>query len=214
MSEGTTNPKDRSTSSNGSTALEPARCGAKKRDGEACRRFPLRGTNRCRLHGGASPQAQAKARERILGAADLAAQRLIEFMNDKRVPWPVRLSAARDLLDRAGLGARNELTVELPQWQAVIDKIIVDVPDDLPALPSGPDVIGADELEMFDQWDRPGPRPGDDDEDDEEEPSETTAVQLPPKVEYVDPASFSDRPPRRLDPDGLTRRPAPRRRDA
>jgi hypothetical protein len=214
MSEGTTNPKDRTTSSNGSTALEPARCGAKKRDGEACRRFPLRGTNRCRLHGGASPQAQAKARERILGAADLAAQRLIEFMNDKRVPWPVRLSAARDLLDRAGLGAKNELTVELPQWQAVIDRIVVDAPNDLPALPSGPDVIDADELDMFEAWERP-PRPDDDDEDEPyDEPTETTAVQLAPKVEYVDPATFSEKPPARLDPDGLTRRPAPRRRDA
>jgi hypothetical protein len=208
-------PKDRSTSSNGSTALEPARCGAKKRDGEPCRRFPLRGTNRCRLHGGASPQAQAKARERILGAADLAAQRLIEFMNDKRVPWPVRLSAARDLLDRAGLGAKNELTVELPQWQAVIDRIVVDVdPDHLPALPSGPDVIPADELEMFDAWERPAPRPGEDEDDPDEEPTETTAVQLAPKVEHVDPATFDSRPPARFDPDGLARGPARRRREA
>jgi hypothetical protein len=211
-----TDPKDRSTSSKGSTALEPARCGAKKRDGEPCRRFPLKGTNRCRLHGGASPQAQARARERILGAADLAAQRLIEFMNDKRVPWPVRLSAARDLLDRAGLGARNELTVEVKPWEDAISRIIVDVPDDLPALPSGPDVISADELEMFDEWERPAPRPGNDDDadDPDDEPTETTAVQLAPTVQHVDPAEFSSKPPARHDPNGLARHTARRRRDA
>jgi hypothetical protein len=202
-------PKNRSTSSNG-LEVEPARCGAKKRDGEPCRRFPLKGTNRCRLHGGASPQAQAKARERILGAADLAAQRLIEFMNDKRVPWPVRLSAARDLLDRAGLGARNELTVEVKPWEDAISRIIVDAPDDLPPLPSGPDVIDADELAMYQDWERPAPRPGD---HEDEEPNVTTAVQLAPKVEHVDPAEFSSKPPARHDPDGLTRRTARRRRD-
>jgi hypothetical protein len=214
MSDEMTDPKDRSTSSNG-LEVEPARCGAKKRDGKPCRRFPLKGTNRCRLHGGASPQAQAKARERILGAADIAAQRLIEFMNDKRVPWPVRLSAARDLLDRAGLSAKNELTVEVPQWQALIDKIVVDVPDDLPALPSGPDVIAADELAMYEDWDRPAPRPGDHEEPDpDDEPTQTAAVQLAPTVQHVDPAEFSSKPPAHHDPNGLARHTARRRRDA
>lgn len=110
--------------------VEPARCGAKKRDGSPCRKFPMLGQRRCRLHGGGSPQSQAKARERILGAADLAAQRLIEFMNDKRVPWPVRLTAARDLLDRAGLAHRPgiDITVE-PRWQEIISDITFDVPD-------------------------------------------------------------------------------------
>jgi hypothetical protein len=97
-------PKNDATAS----AVQPDRCGAKKRNGEPCRRWPLKGTNRCRLHGGASPQAQKRARERIIGAADLAAARLIEFMNDKRVPYSVRLAATRDLLDRGiGTAAQN-----------------------------------------------------------------------------------------------------------
>jgi len=112
------------------SATQPARCGAKKRDGSPCRKWPLAGSRRCRLHGSASPASQAKARERILGAADLAAQRLIEFMNDKRVPWSVRLTAARDLLDRGGLAHRPgiDITVE-PPWQALIEEIVMDVPD-------------------------------------------------------------------------------------
>ena len=43
----------------------PMYCGAKTRNGGTCRNTPLPGTNRCRMHGGASPQAQAKAQERI-----------------------------------------------------------------------------------------------------------------------------------------------------
>lgn len=41
-------------------------CGAKKRDGEPCGAYPLKGATRCRRHGGGSPQAQAKAQERII----------------------------------------------------------------------------------------------------------------------------------------------------
>ena len=52
-------------------------CGAKTRNGGTCRNAPLPGTNRCRMHGGASPQAQAKARERLAVAkAELEVARL------------------------------------------------------------------------------------------------------------------------------------------
>ena len=54
------------------------RCGAKKKDGTPCQKWPMLGTNRCRLHGGASPQAQEKAAERIALARDLALETLIE----------------------------------------------------------------------------------------------------------------------------------------
>lgn len=44
-----------------------SKCGAdlgKKRPGEKCGRFPLKNQKRCKLHGGASPQAKRKAAER------------------------------------------------------------------------------------------------------------------------------------------------------
>lgn len=214
----TDNPSNASTSSNGSGELEPARCGAKKRDGTPCRKFPMLGGRRCRLHGGASPQAVAKARERILGAADLAAQRLIEFMNDKRVPWPVRLSAARDLLDRAGLHAKTGIELEIiPPWQEAISRIVVDDPraPELPAGPSDQEAWDATEAEQDAAWDRacspqrstpvvyqPASRPADHHEADQH------AAQ-----QRVEPASFDSKPPARLDPDGLARRTAPRRRN-
>lgn len=45
-----------------------AACGAKKRDGEACRARPIKGGTRCVRHGGAAPQVQAKAAERVIEA--------------------------------------------------------------------------------------------------------------------------------------------------
>lgn len=43
-------------------------CGAKTRGGGTCKRSPVAGTTRCRIHGGSSPQALAKAQERITDA--------------------------------------------------------------------------------------------------------------------------------------------------
>lgn len=103
--------------------LQPGRCGARKRDGNPCRIRPMRGTNRCRLHGGASPQAQRKARERIRDAADHAAAALIGFMNNAEVPWPTRLAAARDLLDRADVTGRTIVELEVKPWQVLLQGI-------------------------------------------------------------------------------------------
>ena len=44
-------------------------CGAKKRDGQPCGASPARGHIRCRRHGGATPQAKAKAKARVVEAA-------------------------------------------------------------------------------------------------------------------------------------------------
>lgn len=119
-------PKEDPTPRNG----EPERCGAKRRNGEPCRKWPLAGTNRCRLHGGASPQAQRLARERIIGAADLAAKRLMEFMNDKRVPWSVRLAATRDLLDRANVTGDQVLKVEAThKWDDTFEDGVIVITD-------------------------------------------------------------------------------------
>lgn len=44
----------------------PATCGAKKKNGELCKAPPPKGATRCVRHGGSSPQAKAKARERVI----------------------------------------------------------------------------------------------------------------------------------------------------
>jgi|GEM_PF-1694086 len=51
----------------GADAREPhaPTCGALTRDGDPCRNPPMSGSTRCRMHGGASPQARRKAALRI-----------------------------------------------------------------------------------------------------------------------------------------------------
>lgn len=45
--------------------MERSLCGAKGRSGQPCRKPPLLGGVRCRLHGGASPQALRRAEETL-----------------------------------------------------------------------------------------------------------------------------------------------------
>lgn len=44
------------------------RCGARCRDGSSCTSSPMKGSERCRMHGGASPQARAAAGRRLAAA--------------------------------------------------------------------------------------------------------------------------------------------------
>jgi hypothetical protein len=106
------------------------RCIATRSNGEPCRAWPVRGTSVCKWHGGSAPQVKRKAQERLEFAADKAAQKLIEFMNSSKVPYPVRLQACRDLLDRAGLKAGTELTIQLRKFEQDIEGLFVDVVSD------------------------------------------------------------------------------------
>ncbi len=45
------------------------RCGARCRNGADCTQFAMHGTNRCKMHGGASPQAHRAAAWRLAEAA-------------------------------------------------------------------------------------------------------------------------------------------------
>lgn len=49
------------------------RCNARTRSGGNCRRWPLAGGTRCKLHGGASPRAKAAAQRRLVEADARAA---------------------------------------------------------------------------------------------------------------------------------------------
>src|SRR5215218_6993531 len=44
------------------------RCGAKTRDGGSCTQWPVKGTTRCKMHGGLAPRVQAKVRAMQLRA--------------------------------------------------------------------------------------------------------------------------------------------------
>jgi len=65
------------------SAAPPAqRCGVRTRDGSPCRKYPIRGRRRCRLHGGASGSGAPRGNRNALThgrttAAALAARRAI-----------------------------------------------------------------------------------------------------------------------------------------
>ena len=85
---------------------DPRRCTATNRAGAPCGKYSMRGGTVCRAHGGASPQAKAKAQQmvelaemRIRNLAPKAVdvlERLLEAESEG-----VALGAARDLTDRA-----------------------------------------------------------------------------------------------------------------
>lgn len=106
---------------------EPARCLARKRDGTPCKMPPINGAAVCRMHGGAAGQVKRKAAERIALASDIAAERLVAMMQDPKVPHAVQLSAAKDLLDRAGLNAKTTIELDLPWQQLLISGITATV---------------------------------------------------------------------------------------
>jgi hypothetical protein len=84
----------------------------------------------CYSHGGAAPQSRAKAQERIDAAADKAAAHLIKWMNSDKVPYNIRLAAAKDLLDRAHIGTDKSIQVELRKFEVNIEGLLIDVEAD------------------------------------------------------------------------------------
>jgi hypothetical protein len=87
--------------------LPPAivRCNGTLQSGRRCRREAIEGSVVCEVHGGLAPQVRRRAAERVLLSADEAIQVIKSFIRDPAVPAGVRLKAAQDLADRAGLAA-------------------------------------------------------------------------------------------------------------
>lgn len=62
-------------------------------------------------HGGAAPQTRLKAAERIAALVDPAITRLSQLLGD---PAPgIALAAVKDILDRAGYGARQRVELDV-----------------------------------------------------------------------------------------------------
>lgn len=84
--------------------LEPQRCGRKsKRSGEPCRNWAMHGQSVCAIHGGKSPQALAKAEERMRALVHPAISGL------ERLIASDDLGAMRYVLDYAGYKATEKI---------------------------------------------------------------------------------------------------------
>ena len=77
----------------------------------------------CYHHGGNAPQVKAKALRRLQQAADALVQRQLGIALDGDAPDHVALQAIRDALDRAGIPAKAEVSVELKPWERLMGDI-------------------------------------------------------------------------------------------
>lgn len=106
------------------TAAEPVpviRCTAVKANGERCKRWSLRGAKVCPSHGGRLPSVREHAaatveaaRLRIIDLSDEAVDVISDLMLNATAD-KIRLDAARDLLDRAGIKGAVEIDVTVEQ---------------------------------------------------------------------------------------------------
>ncbi len=87
-------------------------CSAHNRQGQQCGRAAIPGGTICGYHGGRAPQVLAAARRRLLEAADPVAAELIRLARYSEQD-SVRVMAARDVLDRAGLGAKVQVEADV-----------------------------------------------------------------------------------------------------
>lgn len=94
------------------------KCSAHSRQtGQPCGAWAIAGGEVCRHHGGALPNTQEAARERLRTLVHPALQTLASIMSDEDAPAASRVRAAADLLDRAGLKS-VDVTVQVSSEQA------------------------------------------------------------------------------------------------
>lgn len=88
-----------------------------------CNAFAAHGTDYCANHGGNAPQVINAAKRTLALAAERAAEGLATIANDERVAPETRIRAQAQLLDRVGVRAGTEISLETPGWQAVLGKM-------------------------------------------------------------------------------------------
>lgn len=74
-------------------------CTATNRQGKRCGKAPIPGGRVCRMHGGAAPQVQLAAAERLKALEIPALVRLGELIEQREFP-SVAIAAVKDALDR------------------------------------------------------------------------------------------------------------------
>lgn len=91
--------------------MDAPRCTATNRQGARCGKPPIKGGTVCRMHGGAAPQVQQKAMDRLLALQNPAIDRLTKLIDQEQFPT-VAYAASRDVLDRTMGKPAESQTVE------------------------------------------------------------------------------------------------------
>lgn len=114
------------------TPAEPipvVRCTTIKKDGTRCARWSIRGATVCLRHGGSLPNVQKAAQDRQM----VAKLRLIDDTSDAMAVLEdllkpgvldnVRLAAAKEILDRAGVKSSTDININVEHKVNPIDAI-------------------------------------------------------------------------------------------
>lgn len=104
------------------------RCHAHKKNGAQCKSAAIPGGRVCRKHGGSAPQTIAKARVRLQMQTEKAADELILMAMDRGLDYKrpdVRLAALREVLDRGGVGVKEEIDINIDPkpFEKLLEKI-------------------------------------------------------------------------------------------
>ena len=103
---------------------QKARCRAHTQAGEPCRAWAIVGGTVCSKHGGSAPQVKRKAQERLLASVDWLIVELLKIARSSNNEG-VKLQAIRDALDRAGMGAKQIIGLDLQTtWDASFDGVV------------------------------------------------------------------------------------------
>ena len=90
---------------------EKPRCTAHSRtSGQRCKQPPIAGGTVCVYHGGKAPQVRRKAALRMVELVDPAIATVARIMTDQNAKEADRLRAAENVLDRAGVSRKAEVT--------------------------------------------------------------------------------------------------------
>jgi len=106
-------------------------CGAKTRSGEPCRKPPLNGKKRCRLHGGKTPETNKNAVSHGIYSSTLSQDELKQWDGLQLGSVDDELKLCRFRLVRA-LRSENEQGAKLELNEAIIKNADVDQNNDLP----------------------------------------------------------------------------------
>ncbi|WP_426241856.1 hypothetical protein [Nocardioides sp. LHG3406-4] len=118
------------------------RCSATAhRTGERCKAPAIKGSQVCRVHGGAAPQVKRSAKERLLELLDPALASLHKVLTDPDADDSTKVRAALGILDRTGHGPGQKIDIGVSKWDELMEgmkAVPLDRDMDGPAaLPSG-----------------------------------------------------------------------------
>lgn len=117
------------------------RCTAHRKNGQQCRKWAILGGTVCATHGGAAPAVRRAAALRLAMAADRMAKNLLGLATEADTD-SVKLAATNSALDRAGLAAKSNMSIELSAkpFERVFEKIVSG-----PRYPATPPALAASE---------------------------------------------------------------------